>query len=342
MRRGQFVGVEDGTRANSDVRRAVDAPSPSDETRRYLELNGDDDDPDYDPLRVRQKNNRAGVEVRGLLRPVASVRDVHINGVSVRRYVPADPIVGPRLGVVWIHGGGWMHGDLEVYEGLARALANDIGGEVIAVDYRLAPEHPFPAGLDDVWKVVLWAVNEFGSVVVAGDSSGGNIAAAAALKARDAGVSLAAQLLIYPVLDADETDFKKDFRTRYAGFVGQEQFGRTTYDRIRWIWDVYVPDPALRASPFANPMRADELTGVAPAVIVTAEHDILRGEGEAYAIRLREDGVPVELLNSPGQIHGFMQMRAVLSESPRALARAAEAVRRIIAHHPPAAAESHP
>jgi acetyl esterase len=314
-----------------------DAPVPSDEVRRYLEQNSPDEGAEsYDPAQVRERNNRVGMAVRGLLPPVSSIRDSLINGVKVRRYVPADGMPTPRLGVIWIHGGGWIHGDLEVYEGLARALANASSGEVIAVDYRLAPEHPFPTGLDDVWTVVRWAAKEFDDVVVAGDSSGGNLAAAAALKARDEGIRIAAQLLIYPVLDADETDFKKDFRTRYAHFVNQVDFGPATYDRIRWIWASYVPDASLRRSPLAAPMRAPDLEGVAPAVIVTAEHDILRGEGEAYAARLRDHGVPVELLEFPGQIHGFLQMRGVLTDAHRALALAAAALRRVLDERPAA------
>jgi acetyl esterase len=315
--------------------KAFSAPAPTEEVRRYLEQSGSDEQAGtYDPLIVRKRNNRTGIEVRGILGPVASVRDVVISGVKARRYLPANGAAPQRLGIVWIHGGGWMHGDLEVYEGMARAIANATGAEVVAVDYRLAPEHPFPAGFEDVWKVVLWAAHEFDSVVVAGDSSGGNLAAAAALKARDDGVGLAAQLLIYPVLDADETDFKKDFRARYATFVNQEDFGHATYDRIRWIWDVYVPDSEARASALVSPMRATDLSGVAPAVIVTAEHDILRGEGEAYAARLRDHGVPVDLLEYPGQIHGFMQMRGVLTDAHRALAEAAEAVQRMVDEHP--------
>jgi acetyl esterase len=233
-----------------------------------------------------------------------------------------------------VHGGAWVHGDLEVYDGVARALANALPAEVLAVDYRLAPEHSFPAGLDDVWSVVLAAIAEFDVVVLAGDSSGGNLAAAAALKARDQGIAIAAQLLIYPVLDADDTAYKRAFRARYTPFLNQARFGQSSYDRIRWIWDMYVPEQTRRLSPFASPMRAKDLVGVAPAVIVTAEHDILRGEGETYAARLQHDGVPVELLEFPGQIHGFLQMRGVFTDAARALDLSVTALHRLLTNQP--------
>ncbi len=145
------------------------------------------------------------------------------------------------------------------------------------------------------------AATEFADVIVAGDSSGANLAAAAAIKARDAGVPLAAQLLVYPVLDSEETPFKRDFRDRYTPFVGQAAFGTSSYERIVRIWEEYVPDPELRRSPLAAPLRATDLHGVAPAVIVTAEHDILRGEALDYAAALERDGVPVDLLEFPAR-----------------------------------------
>ena len=308
-------------------------PIPSDEVRRYFEQAGPGDRKEtFDPVLLRRQNNLAGLDVRGELERVDSVTDSLVGGVPTRHYVPAA--APPGVAVVWVHGGAWVHGDLEVYDGLARALANALPAEVIAVDYRLAPEHSFPAGLDDVWSVVLHAVDEFDVVVVAGDSSGGNLVAAAAIKARDQGIHLGAQLLIYPVLDADDTDFKRTFRARYTPFVNQARFGQSSYDRIRWIWDMYVPDLAQRASPLASPMRATSLTGVAPAVILTAEHDILRGEGEAYAAHLRRDDVPVELIESPGQIHGFLQMRGVFADAARALDVSVSALRRLLAARP--------
>ena len=314
-------------------------PVPAEEVRRYFEQRGPDVEKEtFDPVLLRRQNNQAGLTVRGELEHVDSVSDSLVAGVPTRRYVPAGG-TAQRIAVVWVHGGAWVHGDLEVYDGMARALANALPAEVLAVDYRLAPEHSFPAGLDDVWNVVLRAVDEFDVVVLAGDSSGANLAAAAALKAREQGIHIDAQLLIYPVLDANDTDFKRAFRARYTPFVNQARFGQSSYDRIRWIWDMYVPEPTRRLSPFASPMRAKDLVGVAPAVILTAEHDILRGEGEAYAARLRHDGVPVELLEFPGQIHGFLQMRGVFTDAARALDLGVAALRRLLALQP---AETHP
>ena len=314
-------------------------PVPADEVRRYFEQRGPDDEKEtFDPVLLRRQNNQAGLTVRGELEAVDGVSDSLVAGVPTRRYSPAGAS-SKRIAVVWVHGGAWVHGDLEVYDGVARALANALPAEVIAVDYRLAPEHSFPAGLDDVWSVVLRAVDEFDVVVLAGDSSGGNLVAAAAVQARDQGIRIDAQLLIYPVLDADDTDFKRAFRARYTPFLNQARFGQSSYDRIRWIWDMYVPELTRRASPLASPMRAKDLVGVAPAVIITAEHDILRGEAEAYAARLRGDAVPVELLEFPGQIHGFLQMRGVFADAARALDLSVAALHRVLALQP---SEIHP
>jgi acetyl esterase len=310
---------------------------------RYFEQNPGDDTGGVSDIRVlREETHKVGLRVRGELQPIEASSDVVVRGVHVRRYIPQS-LNNPRLGFVWMHGGGWMHGDLDVYDGVARAFANELGCEVVAVDYALAPEHPFPEGFDDVWNVLQWAVDEYGDVVVAGDSSGANLAAAVAIRARNAGIRVAAQLLIYPVLESsDATPFKQQFRTRYSPFVGQETFGESTWERIRWIWDVYVPDPALRESPFATPMRAQSLRDVAPAVIITAEHDILRGEAEGYADRLRADGVPVELIEFPGQIHGFLQMRGVLTDARTALEVASAAVGRRLTPEPARTVPIHP
>lgn len=306
-------------------------PVPTPEVRRYLEASDHASTEDvFDPVELRIQNNAVGVAVRGALEVVADVQDAAIEGIPVRHYWPAGIELPAKAVVVWVHGGGWVHGDLEVYDGLARALANSFGAEVIAVDYRLAPENPFPEGFNDVWAVVGAVSKDYETLILAGDSSGGNIAAATALRARDMEIAISAQLLMYPVLDNRETAFKKDFRSRYSPFVNQRRFGESTYERILWIWDTYVPDPILRESPYAAPLRASDFRGVAPAVIITAEHDILRGEAEEYAARLRGDDVQVSLLEFPGQIHGFLQMRGVFSEAVSALDQIASAVDSIL------------
>ncbi len=311
-------------------------PVPHAEVRRYFErsvLSTPGWTRDIEAL--RRETREEALAVRGDLERVAAVDAISIAGVPARLYRPAprppddcypnDDAAGNVL--VWVHGGGWMHGDLDCYEGVARALANRARCSVLAVDYRLAPEHPFPAGFDDVWAAVEWSAENFGRVGVAGDSSGGNLAAAAALKARDRQIGIAVQVLVYPVLESHmNTRYKRAFRTRYAGFLNQPEFGTVTFDRISYIWDTYVPEPHLRDCPYASPLRAGSLRGVAPAVIITAEHDILRSEAQEYAQRLRDEDVRVAQHDYAGQIHGFFQMRGVMSDAQDAIGVAASYV----------------
>jgi acetyl esterase len=233
---------------------------------------------------------------------------------------------------VWFHGGGWILGDIDCFDPLARALANRSRCAVLAVDYRLAPEHRYPAAVEDAWAATSWALSRFARAAVGGDSAGGNLAAAVARRARDSGVAIAIQLLVYPVLDyAISSPYYERFRQRYAGFAGQERFGAETQDGIRHIWDLYVPEAARRLEPDAAPLRAATLTGLAPAYVIMAEHDILRGEGEDYVRGLREAGVAVESDCYSGQIHGFFHMLSVMDDAEEAVGRAAGALRRAFA-----------
>jgi acetyl esterase len=310
-----------------DDERDSGSPRPHEQVRAFLASTR----PPLNPWSAEITALRADVRERvlavtGELQPVASVEAIEADGVQARLYRPSEAIDAVLL---WAHGGGWTHGDLDTCEGVARALANRAGCAVLAVDYRLAPEYPFPAGFADVWRAVEWAKRTFAQVAVGGDSSGGNLAAAAALKARDRDVELTAQLLVYPVLDSTQNaDYKLMFTERYASFAGQTGYGRNTYDRLRHIWATYVPDPALRTSPYASPMHAPTLRGVAPAVIITAEHDFLRGEAEAYTRRLEQDGVPVERREYAGQIHGFFEMFDVMTDAHHAVGVAGDALRR--------------
>jgi acetyl esterase len=308
-------------------------PLPHDEVRRYF--SGPSPAPwTRDVAQLRRETRSEAMAVRGELEPVAAVQTLSIAGVPARLYLPATAAgeghdAGRRDVLVWLHGGGWMHGDLDCYEAVARAFANRAGCPVLAVDYRLAPEHPFPAGFDDAWAAVEWSAAHFGKVAVAGDSSGGNLAAAAAIKARDVHLPLAAQVLVYPVLDSRaDTESKQAFRASYAGFISQPGFGADTFQRIAYIWDTYVADPAMRDCPYVSPAHAGTLRGAAPALIITAEHDILRPEGQAYARQLRAGHVPAELLDYPGQIHGFFQMRGVMSAAHDAMDTAARYLKR--------------
>ena len=218
-----------------------------------------------------------------------------------------------------------MVGSVQTHHGVCASLAHEAGCAVVSVDYRLAPEHRFPAALEDAWAVTLWASEHAselgglsGALAVGGDSSGGNLAAVVAVWARDRGLPLAHQLLVYPVCDADlETP-------SYAEFA--EGFGLTR-STMRWFWEQYVPAAEERLTVEASPLRAADLSGVAPAHVVTAEYDVLRDEGEAYARRLEEAGVPVTLSRYDGLIHGFFRMPAVLDRARDALGEAADGLR---------------
>jgi acetyl esterase len=193
------------------------------------------------------------------------------------------------------------------------------------VDYRLAPEHVFPAAADDAYDALRWAASDGGlaggrPIVVAGDSAGGNLAAVAALRARDAGgPPVALQLLVYPVVDCDLN------RRSYHEYDGDELI--LNRRDMTWFWDHYAPDTAARLNPYAAPLRAPSLSGLPPAYLVTAEHDPLRDEGFAYADRLRAARVPVEHRHYGSQIHAFFTFTGVLDDADKAVAEAGAAVR---------------
>jgi acetyl esterase len=260
-----------------------------------------------------------GAEARAVIRSrrvpssepeqVSEVRDASVRGpegdVAVRIYRPAS-LSGPVPTVVYAHGGGFVFCDLDSHDGLCRSFANLIPAVVVSVDYRLAPEHRWPAAAEDVLAVTQWAARNADAlggdarrVVIAGDSAGGNLAAAAALMARDRGApELAAQLLLYPMIAADfDTE---SYRLFGAGFYNPRP-------ALQWYWDQYVPSPADREHPYASPLCTD-LRGLPPAVIVIAGHDPLRDEGIAFGNALEAAGVPTVQCRYDGGIHGFMTM----------------------------------
>lgn len=312
-----------GTRPASQVDDAS-VPQVRPEVGRYLELNPDGSLQWDDIEALRRTARDRALEVRGPLEPIFSSEDLEISGVPVRLVLPSPNVTDV---LVWVHGGGWIHGDLDGYDGVARSLANRARCAVLSVDYRLAPEHPFPAGLEDVLRVLDWARSQYREVAVGGDSAGGNLAAAACLAAREHQWDLAMQLLVYPVLDHGDSDYKAAFRRGYRGFIGQADFGTAACERIAWLWDKYDPESSRRDEPLAAPLRAPSLSGLPPATVILAEHDVLRGEGELYADRLQDAGVPVDLLTFPGQIHGFFQMAGVTPDARRALDLAGDAIR---------------
>ncbi len=221
----------------------------------------------------------------------------------------------PRSGhlplIVFFHGGGWVVGSSRSHETLARQIARAADAAVLSVDYRLAPEHPFPAAMNDAYDATCWATRHAAELdidpnrmAVAGDSAGGNLAAAVSLRARDqGGPDLAAQCLIYPV-----TDPTFDTRSYMDHAVG---YGLTRA-RMQWYWRMYVPNEADLANPYACPARARSLNHLAPATVLTAEHDVLRDEGDAYAEALYHAGNDVAHRRVSGVTHGYIMMTRLL------------------------------
>jgi acetyl esterase len=245
----------------------------------------------------------------GELEDVHRVEDLEAPGpggpVRVRLYAPAGS--SPLPVVVYFHGGGWVTGDLDTHASVGRALANRTGCMVVAVDFRNAPEHPFPAPLDDCYAVVEWLARsgaelgaDPGRLAVIGDSAGGNLAAAVALRARErAGPQLAAQVLVNPVLDFD--------LDRPSYLANADGLGLTR-DMMRWYWEQYLAGRADPLAPEVSPLRAADLGGLPPALVITCEFDPLLDEGVEYARRLSEAGVRVEHVNEPGMVHGYFRM----------------------------------
>lgn len=238
--------------------------------------------------------------------------------VPARLYAPPGEASGTL--VVFFHGGGFVFGSLDShYDVTCRALCAGAGCHVLSVDYRLAPEHPFPAAVQDADLALEWATAEAAAlgadphrIVLAGGSAGGNLAAVAALRARDRGRPVpCGQLLFYPVTDAPgSTPSYRDFAQGYY----------LTRADMDWFWRQYVPDPAQETEPAAAPLRAADVAGLPPALIVTAGHDPLRDEAEAYAARLQQAEVPVVLRRYPGMIHGFLAFPLIERQSALDLA----------------------
>jgi acetyl esterase len=242
--------------------------------------------------------------------------------IPARRYRPVEAIPGT---VVYYHGGGWVLGTLDDFDRPLKALAAQSGCQVISVDYRMAPEHRFPAATDDALAAVRWIAEQPGAgpIAVAGDSAGGNLAAVTAIRVRDeGGPEIAFQVLAYPVSDCD-------FGT--ASYREWAQAPILPIEDMRWYWDHYVPDEAQRTHPHASPLRAESLAGLPPALVVVAECDPLHDEVVAYARRLEADGGRVELHEGAGMPHGFFTFNGVLAQGDEALGLAARRLREALA-----------
>jgi acetyl esterase len=258
---------------------------------------------------------------------VAEVRDIAVPGpggqIPVRVFRPAGE--GPLPLVAYAHGGGWALGSLDGFDPLCRALANDAGAVVASIGYRLAPEHSFPAGLDDVRAAVRWlAANarELGGdadrVAIAGDSAGGNLATVTARRLRDeGGPALRFQALVYPVCDSALNT--PSYRESADGF------GLTAASMKRF-WELYL-DGADGRDPDASPLQAPDLSGLPAAFVLTVRDDVLRDEGEAYARALEAAGVPVTLRRYDGAVHGFFRWLGKTQLSRRAVAEVGAALR---------------
>ena len=258
---------------------------------------------------------------------VSQVEDADANGIPVRIYRNSE---APGPCILFFHGGGWVIGDLDTHDSVCRQLVNATGYTVIAVHYRLAPEHPFPAAVDDCYSALRWVRDnaeplavDSSRIAVAGDSAGGNLAATVSLKARDEGTGgIRFQLLIYPV-----TDFNFDT----PSYIENAEGYLLTEESMRWFWNHYIGDDESHGNnPLASPMRATDLSGLPPAMVMTAEYDPLRDEGEAYAERLRKAGVETDLKRYDGLIHGFFGQTDLSQGARQAMTDAATALKRAL------------
>jgi acetyl esterase len=289
-----------------------------------------------DDAPVAEQRRRLALQARGLAVTTTglplTISDHRVPGrggeIGARLYVPQGAeSPGPLL--VYFHGGGWVQGSVATHDASCRLLAHLSGVRVLSVDYRLAPEHPYPAAVEDAVSAYAWTADHAASLgadparlAVGGDSAGGNLAAVTALVARDDErlPGAAFQLLLYPVTDV---------AAKSASYASYADGYLLTESGMDWFTGKYLPDPARRTEWRASPLRAQTLSGLPPAYVATCLPDVLRDEGEAYAARLREAGVPVATQRHD-QLHGFFNTAAVRS-SRQALAQVAGALRQGLA-----------
>jgi acetyl esterase/lipase len=275
----------------------------------------------------------AFAQLGGEPEPVARIEDRQIFGsgqaTTVRIYTPAGS--GPFAVLVYFHGGGWVLGNIETHDPVCRKLAKAAECIVVSVDYRLAPEHKFPAAAEDCYAATRWVINnatlingDAHRVAVGGDSAGGNLAAVVALMSRDKGDRAPIfQLLVYPVTDY-YVPGTPSYKENADGYF-------LTRDDMAWFWNHYLSTEADAGNPYVCPLQAASLGGLPPALVITAEFDPLRDEGEAYAARLRDAGVSATVVRYDGMFHGFFSMAGVLEQGRNALALAAAELRSVFA-----------
>jgi acetyl esterase len=266
--------------------------------------------------------------------PVENVTNLAIQGpgdpISIRIYTPDGD--GPFPVLVFFHGGGWVRGSLDAYDGLCRVLTNETGCLMVSVAYRRAPEHSFPAGVEDCYAATEWTATHAADmggdpdrVAVGGDSAGGNLAAAVTLAARDRnGPDLAHQLLIYPAVNPPSVQWFDSYDENGTGYFLE-------MDSVEWYYDQYTPTNVHLGNAYAFPLRARDLSGLPPATVLTAGFDPLRDEGEAYTKRLVTASVEVERLHYESQIHAFLSLYEHIDEGRAAIDDVATRLRAALA-----------
>lgn len=279
-------------------------------------------------------------EARGLVVPLRVPREPDVTvanrvipgpggDLPLRIYTPQQAGSAPSPVVVYFHGGGWVVGSIASHDALCRRMCSRSGCVFLSVDYRLAPEHKYPAAVDDAYAATAWAAahavelgGDPGKMAVAGDSAGGNLAAAVCLKARDQqGPAISAQVLIYPI-----TDYLPDFKSYRTN--GRDYF--LTTDSVVWFWDHYLGSKLQATEVLASPLREEDLTGLPTALVLVAEFDPLLDEGLAYADRLEQAGVQVECFVADGQIHGFLRRLDLFERARTMTDELAAAMQRVL------------
>jgi acetyl esterase len=279
---------------------------------------------------ISPEANRRGVErdshlVAGCREKVFATADINVrDGLAVRLYRPSDQSGLPVI--LYMHGGGWIVGSIATHDNICRKLANRARAIVVSVGYRLAPENKFPAALEDVYTTLCWVFSKAvsfggdpGRLAVAGDSAGGNLAAAVCLVTRDrGGPPLRFQTLVYPGVDASNLD-RESYRLNGKGYY-------LTRKIIERVTPLYINEPADVLNPYVSPLLSENFSGLPPGLVITAEFDPLRSEGEAYAARLSSEGIPCRAHRYNGMIHGFVSFSGLLPQADRAIGEMAAAL----------------
>lgn len=291
--------------------------------------------PDVDTITAQDFRDQANQRrlPRDIIESVGEIIDREVPGpngsIPVRVYRPAN--AGPDLPLlVYFHGGGFVLGDLDGYDGVCSAYCNTLQAVVVSVGYRLAPEHPFPAGVGDAYAATGWASKQAralgaspAKLIVGGDSAGGNLAAVVCQQAlAESGPVIAHQLLLYPVCDNDLE--RPSYQENATGYLLETRM-------MAWFWQQYLPDPT-QASARSCPLRAFDLSGLPPATVVTCGYDPLRDEGEQYASRLADAGVPVTHIALPGAIHGFISFTGLIELPGQVIRQTAQLIHKTL--HP--------